>query len=112
MWVDAPIIGYVRYCVDPLGSPQGAIWATFGPQKWVSLIIFIRILRFIWDLGLVSSDSRKVVVSGKNLVFVKIISFPGVNWAQKWSKNENFGYVPFVLKFTILKHCSQTDFVS
>ena len=110
--MDGPKIGYVRICVDPLGRPQGAIWAHFGPQKWVSLIIFIRILRFIWDLGLVSSESRKVVVSGKNLFFVKIIRFPGVNWAQKWSKNEKFGYVPFVLKFNILKHCSHTEFVS
>ena len=91
--MDGPIIGYVRICVDPLGRPQGAIWAHFGPKKWVFLKIFIRILRFIWDLGLVSSDSRRDVVSGKNLFFGKIICFPGVNWAQNSNKTENFGYV-------------------
>ena len=32
-----------------------------------------------------SSDSPKDVESGKNLVFGKILRFPGVNWAQKWT---------------------------
>ena len=52
----------------------------------------------MWDLGLVSSDSPKDVVSGKIKVFSNIWCFPGVNWAQKWTKTVNFGYVPFPLK--------------
>ena len=52
----------------------------------------------MWNLGLVSSDSPKNAVSGKILVFGKKFLLPGVNWTQKWTKNENFGYVLFVLK--------------
>ena len=52
----------------------------------------------MWDLGVVSSDSPKVVVSGKIKVFSNILVFPGVNWAQKWTKTVNFRYVPFLLK--------------
>ena len=51
----------------------------------------------MWDLGLVSSDSPKDVVSGKIKVFGNIFFFPGVNWAPKWTKTVNFGYVPFPL---------------
>ena len=58
-----------------------------------------------------SSDSPKDVVSGKILIFGNILGFPGVNWAQKWTKTENFGYVPFVLKHLILKHCSHIVFI-
>ena len=60
----------------------------------------------MWDLGLVSSDSLKHVVSGKIKVFGNIMCFPGVNWTQIWTKTQNFGYVPFPLKDTILKDCS------
>ena len=66
----------------------------------------------MWDLGLVSSDSPKDVVSGKIKVFVNILSFPGVNWAQKWTKAFNFGYVPFLLKHLILNDCLNTVFNS
>ena len=45
-----------------------------------------------------SSDSPKDVVFGKINVFSNILCFPGVNWAQKWTKTVNFGYVPFPLK--------------
>ena len=92
-------------------GPRGQFGPILGPKNGYFLIIFIRIPRFIWGSGLVSCDRKKVVLSGKNLIFDKIICFPEVNWAQKWSKIENFGYVPFVLKFNILKHCSHTDFV-
>ena len=61
-------------------------------------------------LGLVSSDSPKDVESGQNLVFGKILSFPRANWAQKWTKTENFGYALFVLKHLIWKRCSHTVF--
>ena len=89
----------------PLGLALGGNLGPFWAQKMgVFLIIFIRILQFIWDLGLVSSDSPKDAVSGKILVFDKIFLFPGVNWAQKWTKNEDFGYILFVLKHLILKH--------
>ena len=66
----------------------------------------------MWDLGLVSSDSRKDVVSGKIKVFGNILCFPGVNWAQKWTKTQNLGYVPFPLKDINLKSSSYTIFVS
>ena len=58
-----------------------------------------------------SSDSPKDAVSGKILIFGNIFIFLRVNWAQKWTKTENFGYVPFPLKHVILKHCSHTAFV-
>ena len=85
--MDGPITSYVTVCLDPLIPPQGAIYAHFGPKKSVFLVIFKRILRFIWDLGLVLLDSSKDVVSGKTLVFGNIFIFPGVNWAQKMDQN-------------------------
>ena len=66
----------------------------------------------MWDLGLVSSDSPKDVVSGKIKAFGNILCFPGVNWAQIWTKTQNFGYVPFPLKDINLKSSSYTIFVS
>ena len=87
---------YYRLCENlcwPFGPAPGGNLGPFWAQKMGFLKIFIRILRFIWDLGPVSSDSRRDVVSGKNLFFGKIVCFPGVNWAQKSTKTENFGYV-------------------
>ena len=75
------------------------------------LISFIRILWFIWDLVFVLFDSHKDVVSGKILVFGKILAFPVINWAQKWTQTFNFGYVPFPLKHLILKDYLETAFV-
>ena len=47
-------IGYMRICVDPLGRSQESICAHFGTKKkFFFLINYIRILRFMWDLGLV-----------------------------------------------------------
>ena len=66
----------------------------------------------MWDMGLLSSDSRNDVVSGKIKVFSNILSFPGVNWAQIRTKTQNFGYVPFPLKDINLKSSSYTIFVS
>ena len=66
----------------------------------------------MWDLGLVSSDSRKDVVSGKIKVFGNIFCFPGVNWTKVWTKTQNFGYVLFPLKDINLKSSSYTIFVS
>ena len=83
----------------------------FEPKKCFSLKIFVRIRRFIWNLGLVSYDSPKDVDSGKILVFAKIFGFPGVNWAQRWTKTEKFGCIPVVLKHLILKHCSHPVFL-
>ena len=62
----------------------------------------------MWDLGIMSSDSPKDVVSGKIKVFVNILCFPGVNWAQKWTKTQNFGYVPFPLKHISFKDYSNS----
>ena len=58
------------------------------------------------DLGLMSSNSPTNVFSGKMLVFGNILCFPGVNWAQKWTKSVDFGYVPFPLKDISFKDCS------
>ena len=83
----------------------------FLAQKMSFFIIALRILWFIWDLGLVLFYGHKDAVSGKILVFDNISGFLGVNWAQKWTKTVNFGYVPFPLKHLILKDCSETVFV-
>ena len=45
-------------------------------------------------LKLMLFDSPKDLVFGKILVFGNILRFPGVNWAQKWTKTVNF-----------IKHC-------
>ena len=60
----------------------------------------------MWDLGLVSSDSPKDVVCGKIKVSSNIFFFRGVNWAPKWTKTVNFGYVPFPLKEISFKDSS------
>ena len=60
----------------------------------------------MWDLGLVSSDSPKDVVFGKIKVSSNILCFPGVNWAQIWTKTQNFGYVSFPLKHISFKDYS------
>ena len=96
----------MRICAEPLGGPQGPFCAHFGPKKWVFLINYITIMWFMWDLGLVLSHSPKDVVSGKIKVFGNILCFPGVNWAQKWTKTQNFGYVPFPLKDISFKDSS------
>ena len=53
-------------------------------------------------------DSHKETFSGKILVFGYILRFAGVNWALKWIKTFNFGYVLFPLKHVILKGCLDT----
>ena len=63
----------------------------FYPKNGFFLINFVIILWFIWDLALVLFDSHKDAVSGKILVFGKILGFPGINWEQKWTKPFNFG---------------------
>ena len=65
----------------------------------------------MWDLGLVSSDSPKDVVFGKIKVSCNIFCFPGVNWAQRWTKTQNFGYVAFPLKDMISKYCLYNVFI-
>ena len=79
----------------------GGLRGIFGP-----IFNYIRIMWFMWDLGLVSLDSPKNVVSGKILIFGNILFFPGVNWAQKWTKSVNFGCVPFPLKDICFKDSS------
>ena len=74
-------------------------------------INFIRILWFIWDPGLVLFDSLKDAVSGKNFGFGNILDFLEENWAQKWTKTINIGYVLFPFKQLILKDCSETVFI-
>ena len=45
LWIDGPIVGYVKIYVDPLGWPQGVVLAHFGPKKWR---FFINIMRTLW----------------------------------------------------------------
>ena len=40
----------------------------------------------MWDLELVLFDSPKDVVFRKILLFGNILCFPGINWAQNWTK--------------------------
>ena len=35
LWIDGPIAGYVKICVDPLGQLQGAVLAHFSPKNGV-----------------------------------------------------------------------------
>ena len=58
-----------------------------------------------------SSDSPENAVFGKIFVFGKNFCFLEEDWGQKWTKTENFGYVPFVFKHIILKHYSYTVFI-
>ena len=102
--MNGPIIGYVRICVDPLGGgPRGQFGPILGPKN-VFFINYIRIMLFMWDLGLMSSDSPKDVVYGKILVFCNNLCFPWVNWTLKWTKTQNFGYVLFPLKHITYIH--------
>ena len=82
----------------------------FLAWKMDFFINFVRILWFIWDLGLVLFDSHKDVVSGKILIFGNILGFLEVKWAQKWFKTVTFGYAPFTLEHWILKNYSKTVF--
>ena len=70
------------------------------------LINFIRILWFMWDLGLVLFNSHKVLVSGKNFGFWQYFEFSGGKLGPKWTKTINFVYIPFLLKHLILKDLS------
>ena len=50
----------------------------FGISKLENYLInFVRILRFIWDLGLALFDSHKDVVSGKNFGFWQYFGLSG-----------------------------------
>ena len=40
---------------------------------------------------------------GENVGFLVIFSFPGVDWAQKWSQTINFRYIVFLPKYKILR---------
>ena len=104
--VDGPIIGYVRICVDPLGRPQGAILAYFGPEKWSFLKNFIRILRFIWDLGLVSCDNPKDLVFGKKKFFFLNIGFLGGKLGPKMDQNWKFWVRPVVVNIRDFQNVS------
>ena len=51
------------------------------------LINFVRILWFIWDLGLVSFDSHKDVVSGKDFGFWQYFGFSGGKLGPNMDQN-------------------------
>ena len=48
-------------------------------------------------------DSSKDAVFAEILGFSNFSDFRGVNWAPKWPKTVDFGYIPFELKCKILK---------
>ena len=56
-------------------------------QKIFFKINFIRILWFIWDLGLVLFDSHKNVVSGKKFGFWQYFGFSGGKLSPKIDQN-------------------------
>ena len=62
-------------------------------------------------LGLTLFDIPKVAVFAEILVFSNIFNFPVVNWDPKWNKTINFGCLPFILKFKILKGFSNSLFI-
>ena len=90
-------------------GPRGQFRPILGPKNDF-FINYIKILRFVWNLGLVLFDSPKDLVSGIILDFGNVLCFPGVNWAQMWTKTVNVGYGPFPLKDIILKDCSYNEF--
>ena len=51
------------------------------------LINFIRILRFMWELGLVLFDSHKDAVSGKNFGLWQYFGFSGGKLGPKMDQN-------------------------
>ena len=54
-------------------------------------------------------DSHKEAVSGKILFYGNMLGFPGGKLGPKM--DQNFGYVPFLLKYLILKDCLETVFL-
>ena len=95
----------------PFRPAPGGNLGPFRAPKMGILINCIRLLWLIWDLGLLLFDSPKDAVFGKIFVFCNILHFPGVYWAQKWTKTVNFRYIPFLPKHKILKDCYYTVFV-
>ena len=45
------------------------------------------------------------------LAFGNTFDFLGLNWAQRWTKTINFGFVPFPLKYFTFKDYLETVFV-
>ena len=87
---------------------QIVVWA----QKNVSFLFnFTRILGFFWDFSRTwLFDIPKAVVFAEILVFSNIFGFPVVNCVPKWNKTVNFGCLPFIRKFKILKDFLNTVF--
>ena len=86
--------GCYRLCENlcwTFGRAPGGNFGPFWAQKMIFFINYIRILRI--------------------LVFGNVLCFPGVNWAQMWTKTVNVGYGPFPLKDIILKDCSYNEFI-
>ena len=86
--------GSYRLCeifCGPFGRTPGGNLGPFFAQKMFFSKIFIRIRRFIWGLGLVSSDSPKKVVFGKIFVCGNIFRYQEVNWAQNRPKRKTLG---------------------
>ena len=97
-----------------LGKVENDKYTEEAPA-WAKKIFFFfnltRIPSFFWELTLTLFDIPKEVGFAKVLVFSNIFGFPDVNWAPKWNKTVNFGYLPVKLKFKSLKDFSNTVFV-
>ena len=82
-------VGYVQKTTQK--QPKIVLSAgmkTFEISKLENYLInFVRILWFIWDLGLVLFDSQKDVVSGKNICFWLCFGFSGGKLGPKMDQN-------------------------
>ena len=62
-------------------------------------------------MGIKLFDILKDALFAVILLFSNIFRIPAVNWTPKSNKTVNFGYLPYKLKFKILKDFLNTVFV-
>ena len=96
------------FFVEGAWTSLGQFWAWKMGFFWL-IVQELRDLCGTWDLYYLIV--LRLQFLGKFWFFCIIFYFPGVNWAQKWAKTANFGYVLFPLKDIILKDCSYAVFV-
>ena len=90
-------------------SVKGQFRSFLGPQNGGSLVNFIRILWFVWDLEVRYLIVLKMYFFKTFLNFANIFNFPEVNMVQKWTKTVSFWVCPFLRKTQnfekFFKHC-------
>ena len=83
---------------------QIVVWAK-------KMFLFCLILQEFWDFSRTwLFNIPKAAVFAEILVFSNIFGFPVVNCVPKWNKTVNFGWLPFIRKFKILKDFLNTVF--